>query len=52
MIPLADIADAPTATAALSDAEVVARVRAGEQALFEVLLRRGVTTGDARAGER
>lgn len=40
MIPLADIADAASPTAALSDADVVRRVRAGEQALFEVLLRR------------
>ncbi len=40
MIPLADTSDALTATAALSDADVVRRVRAGEQALFEVLLRR------------
>ncbi len=39
MIPFADSADA-TPTAALSDADVVRRVRAGEQALFEVLLRR------------
>ncbi len=41
MIPLADAA-APTRTAAatLTDPEVVRRVRAGEQALFEVLLRR------------
>lgn len=40
MIPLAD-ATVPTATpATLTDAEVVRRVRAGEQALFEVLLRR------------
>ncbi len=40
MIPLADAADAVTPTAALSDADVVRSVRAGEQALFEVLLRR------------
>jgi RNA polymerase sigma-70 factor (ECF subfamily) len=40
VIPLADIADAASPTAALSDVEVVRRVQAGEQALFEVLLRR------------
>ncbi len=40
MIPLADTADSVTPSAALSDADVVRRVRAGEQALFEVLLRR------------
>ncbi len=40
MIPLADTAEAVTPTAALSDADVVRRVQAGEQALFEVLLRR------------
>ncbi|HEX9050676.1 MAG TPA: RNA polymerase sigma factor [Anaeromyxobacter sp.] len=39
MLPLSDTADAAP-TAALSDADVVRRVRAGEQALFEVLLRR------------
>ncbi len=38
VIPLADAA--PTTAATLTDAEVVQRVLAGEQALFEVLLRR------------
>ena len=39
MIPLAE-SPVPSPTAALSDAEVVRRVRAGERALFEVLVRR------------